>query len=206
MIKEGLLTRLKISLEDGSTHEWECAVQDVYKDRLALAVPTENPEFAALFTEGADISVGVFSSSGVSFFDSIVISSGLDSDFVIEYCDDCPKINRRKYKRAYFETKVLIERLTCQNILTSTIDIGGGSYRFTSDTPFRANEWVNTRLRIPLEKSSVRITGTIIKKAHLLDNEYILLFNQVTAEDREMIIKSCDEVETLGAHAEVLGL
>lgn len=206
MIKKGLLTRLKIILEDNSTHEWECAVEDIDSDRLILAVPKENPEFMSLFTEGTEVSVGIYSSSGVSFFDSIIINSDPDSDFVIEYLCDCPKIDRRKYKRAYFETKALIERLTGQNILTTTIDIGGGSYRFISDTPFRENEWVNTRLRIPMEKISVRVAGTIIKKPHLLDNEYILLFNQLNMDDREMIIQSCHNVETLGANAEVLGL
>lgn len=206
MPQKGLLVRLKAVLEDGTIQEWECIVNEDLGDRLSLQVPKDNPTFMSTFKEGTDISVNIISNAGVYSFDSIVIDADYDSDFTIEYCADCKKIERRRYKRTYVETKVLLERLNGQNIIVKTVELGGGSCKFICDSPFRPNEWVNARLKLPLEKDSIRISGTIVKMAHLSANEYILLFNQIRDDQRKQLIDKCEEVQSLGLDAEFLGL
>lgn len=206
MPQKGLLVRLKAVLEDGTIQEWECVINEDLGDRLSLLVPKDNPVFMSTFTEGTDISVNIISNSGVYSFDSIVIDSDYDSDFTIEYSNDCKKLERRKYKRVYVETKILLERLSGQNIILQTVELSGGSCKFLCDSPFRTNEWVNSRLKLPLEKESVRISGTIVKMPHLAANEYLLLFNQIRDEDRKLIIDKCDEIQSLGLDAEFIGL
>lgn len=206
MSKKGLLVRLKTILEDGTIQEWECVVNEVLGDRLSLHVPKDNPQFMSTFKEGTDISVSVISNSGVYFFDSIVIESGCNSDFTIEYGPNCEIVERRKYKRVFTETKALLERLAGQNIIVTTKDLSGGSFKFIYDSTFRSNEWVNLRLKLPLEKESIRTAGTIVKMPHLLENEYLLLFNQIRDDERQRIIDTCEEVQLLGLDAEFLGL
>ena len=188
MIKKGQLTKLRLTLEDSSEHEWECVTKEIEKDRLLLVVPKESPDFMNNFQEGAEVGVNIYSPSGILVFDSIIMESSIDSDFVIEFNGEYTKIQRRRFSRSYLETKIIIERLTGQNLVTSTVDIGGASMKFVYDGEFRPNEWVNSRLYLPFQPASIRAAGTIIKKPHLLENEYILLFNQIREEDREKIL------------------
>lgn len=194
MIRNGRLTRLKLTLEDNSVQEWECVTKDVGNDRLALAVPRENPDFSRYFQEGKEIEVFIYSPEGIATFKSMIIDSCPTSDFVIEYCGEYSVIERRRYPRAYFETKLILERLTCQQLVATTVDIGGCSVKFTYETPFRPNEWVNSKLYIPLLPAPIRIAGTIVKKNHLAEKEYVLLYNNISEEGREKIIEKCNEI------------
>lgn len=196
MIKEGQLAKLKLILEDGSEQEWECVTDKIEEDRISLIVPRDNPEFTKYFQEGAEIAVSVYSQEGIIAFDSIIMDSAPDSDFIIEFSGEYTKIQRRKHIRAYLETKLVIERLTGQNQITSTVDIGGASIKFVYDGQFRINEWVNSRLYLPFQTVSIRAAGTIVKKPHLLPNEYILLFNQIRDDDRQQIIDKCLDLQT----------
>lgn len=194
MIKNGRLTKLKLKLEDNTIQEWECVTKQVESDRLYLNVPKENPDFVRHFKEGKEIDVFVYSPEGIATFNSIIIDSSPESDFSIEYCGEYSVIERRRFPRAYFETKLILERLTCQQLVATTVDIGGNSLKFTYETPFRTNEWVNTRLYIPQLPAPIRTAGTIIKKNHLGEKEYILLFNNINEEARQTILEKCNEI------------
>lgn len=204
LIKEEQKTILTLRLEDNSVRELECFIKEIDKDRLSLTLSEDSTDNANYFEEGSEIAVTVITSTGLNRFDSIVLDSPFESSIVIDYNGEYTEIDRREFPRCKLETKFIIERLMGQNIITTTTDLGGGGLKFIYDGEFRVNEWVNSRIYTELNSPSVRAAGTILKKSHLLENEYLILFNQVNELDREVIVGKCLDVQKHGVEGALI--
>lgn len=195
-IREDQKAKLSFKMADNSEKELECVVKDIQKDRLSLAFPRETLSYVEYLQEGSEVPVKIFTPSGVRMFNAMVLNSPLEPDFVIEYVEDSIQIQRREYPRVKFDTKVIIERATGENIVTQTFDIGGGGLRFRSDADFAQNEPVSCRLYFKEQVSSLKIEGIILKKPHLQPYERVLFFTKILESDRDKIVKKCFEIES----------
>lgn len=195
VIREDQKAKLVFKLGDKSERELDCFVKDIQKDRLSLAFPKEALSYAEYLQEGNEVPVKIFTPSGIRVFDAMILNSPLEQDFVIEYVEDSIQIQRRAYARVKLETKLIVERSNGQNIITYTHDIGGGGLRFHYEGDFFPNEQVKCRLYLPKQMTSIVAMGEILKKPHLLKNEFIVLFTDIRESDRDRIIKKCFEVE-----------
>lgn len=196
LIREDQKTKLTVKLEDNSVHELDCFIKEVEKDRLSLTFPEDKLGYAKYFDEGSEVSVKIFTPSGIKAFDSIVLDSPLEPDFVIEYIEEHTEIQRREYLRCDLKTKFIIERHSGENIITHTLDIGGGGIKFYYDGLFNTDEHAKCRLYLPLQFSSVQAIGNIVKKPHMQKDEHVFIFSNIKNADRDRIIKKCFEIQT----------
>ena len=171
-----------------------CSIKNIQKDRFALTFPNEIFSYTDYLQVGEEVLVKVFSGTGMSLFNSMILSSPLESEFVLEYPDNYTTVQRRAYPRKNLETKIIIEREKHKNIVTHTLDIGGGGVRFVFPGIFLTNEAVFARLYLPNEFYSIKASGSIIKQPHLPADQYVMLFSEIEERDREKIIKKCYKV------------
>lgn len=192
-IRENQQTKLFFKLADGSEKELNCTIKKIYSDRLSLNFPKEVNDYPGYLQEGDEISVKIFTPTGIKAFDAIILNSPFDDEFIIEFVEDYLEIQRRMYLRMEFSAKVLIEKGKT-NIVTHTLDIGGGGVRFFYDGSIEDKETVNCHLFLP-EFPTIKAQGIIIKDPHLKENEYVMVFTKIEENDRDKIIKKCFELQ-----------
>lgn len=192
-IRENQQTKLFFKLADGSEKELACSIKKIYKDRISLNFSKEINYYADYLQEGDEVSVKIFTPSGIKMYDAVILNSPLEEEFVIEFVEDYLEIQRRKYLRMEFNAKIMIERGK-DNIVTRTLDIGGGGLRFSYEGQFDHKEVVNCRLFLP-EMPFINVQGIVIKENKLKENEYVVVFTQINENDRDKIIKKCFELQ-----------
>jgi len=194
-IREDQIAKLSLKMPDNSYKEMECLVKDIYKDRLSLTFPKEMMPYLRHLQEGEEIPISIFTPSGIRMFNSMILDSPVEEEFVVEYDENNIQVQRREYTRAKLKTKFIVERLDDENIVTHTIDIGGGGVRFFYEGTFKPKELGNCRLYLPFILASVKAQGQIIEKPYLENGVHVILFNQICESERAKIIKKCFEVE-----------
>jgi len=194
-IREQQKAKLSFKMPDNSEKEFDCQIKEVQNDRLLLEFPKEMLNYAQYLEEGSEMPVRIFTPTGVKMFDTIVLNSPLESDFVIEYVEDAIKVQRREYQRVNLETKLIIERPEKLNLVVKTIDMSGGGLRFYSEAEFENNESVEVLLYLPYELHSVKAQGIILNQAHLAQNEHVLLFTKIDEKSRDKIIQRCLKIQ-----------
>jgi len=188
-IRENQLTKLFFKDTEGSEKELNCSIKKIYKDRIFLNYPKEIMDYVDYLQEGDDVSVKIFTPSGIKAYDAIVLNSPLENDFVIEFIEDYIEIQRRKYLRMDFEAKVLIQAGMLK-LVTYTIDIGGGGIRFSGEESFEPNQTVSCHIFLP-EFPAIQAQGIIIKEKHLKENEYVIFFTKINEKDRTKLLQKC---------------
>lgn len=195
VIKEGLKVKLYVDTAEGSQKEFDCSIRDVYEDRLVLDFPQEILDYAEYFEEGTELPVRIYTPAGIKVFDSIILNSPLESEFTIEYIETSNDIQRREYVRVAYSLKIVIEREGYKNnIITNTVDIGGGGIRFFYEGSFTPGEIVKLTIFIP-EERSIQTKGVIIQNNSLPENEHVLSFTEIDEKDRDRIIKICFAIQ-----------
>lgn len=189
--------QLSFRTKDGTDKIFDCKIKNIDKDRIFLDYPKDIVFYSEYLCEGEEIGVKIFTPAGIRSYDALILDSPLSEDFIIEYIDSNIQIQRRAYARAPLKTKIIIERFDEPNIVTHTIDIGGGGTRFYYDGVFNRNELVNCRIYLPLQMTSIKAQGHIIEKPHLQKGEHVVLFNKINEFDRDKIIKKCFEIEAM---------
>lgn len=192
-IRENQKTKLIFRVADGSEEELECSIKKVYKDRISLDFPKEIIYYVDYLQEGDEVTAKIFTPAGIKMFDAIILDAPSDNDFVIEFVEDYMEIQRRKYLRTEFNTKLMIERGK-DSIITHTLDIGGGGIRFFYEGSLEPMETIICRLFIPA-LPSIQVQGIILKGDNLKENEYVLVFTKIQENDRDKIIKKCFEIQ-----------
>jgi len=194
-IREGQKAKLSFKTADNSEKEFDCFIKEIQKDRLYLDFSQEILSYAQFLEEGTELPVKIFTPTGIKLFDTIILNSPLESEFVIEYAEDSIQIQRRAYTRIDLETKIIIQREEKTNIVTKTIDISGGGLRFFYEGDFDPGEQVKFLLYLPFEAHSVQSQGVIIKNEHIPKDQHILFFTDIKERERDRIIKKCFEME-----------
>lgn len=187
---------------DNSEKEFECLIKDVQKDRLSLKFPEEILDYSDYLEEGCELFVKIFTPSGVKTFDTIILNSPLEPEFVIEYVEDHIEIQRREYMRMELQTKIILTKKNEIPDAALTIDISGGGVKFLSDKKYEKNEEYEFMLYLPTQIHSIRAKGYILENSHIPENQHILLFTEINESDRDKIIKACFDLQ-LGQYSEI---
>ncbi len=190
-IREDQKVTLYLKAGDGTSKELDCSIKSIQKDRLSLRYTDEVLDYAKHLEEGSEHPVRIFTPSGVKSFDTIVINSPLESEFVIEFVEDHIEIQRREYLRIELDTKIILETQKYGVVVTNTLDISGGGLRFFCDRPFQTGEIVKIMLYLPFQQNSVKAEGEIIDCEHIPEDQHVLVFTEIEERERDRIIKQC---------------
>ena len=186
---------LYLKTVDNTQKEFVCFVKKIQKDRISLRFPNDVLDYSEYLEEGSELEVKIFTPSGVKAFETIVIDSPLENEFVIEFDENYIEIQRRQYLRAELETKIILESESIGVVVTTTIDISGGGVRFLSDRQFRPKDRVRVMLYLPYQMTSVKALGEIIENKRLPENQFVVLFTEIEERERERIVKQCFETQ-----------
>lgn len=192
-IKKDQKVKLLLAMADGSQKEVDCQTKEVYSDRISLTTPTDVLENAEYLDEGEEFVVKIFTPTGVKIFDTIVLDSPHEEEFIIEYAEIASEVQRREYVRVPIQVKIVVQREgNSKGVIASTLDVSGGGLRFTYDNELTPGEEVLVTLYFP-EMKIIQVKGIVIHNDFLPENVYVLAFTEINEMDRDRIIKKCFE-------------
>jgi len=179
---------LSLTISSIRSYEVISAIKRVDQDRISLTFPDDKKDLMKFFREGKELNVVVYTDSGLFVFDSVIIDSPFNADFVIELPDETTKIQHRAYERIPINLNLKLIR-NKKLVKTATINIGGGGIRFRVNDFFESGHIWNFILTLPDDKHVVGY-GEIVYS--LKDNEQnvsIIKFIDISENDRSRIIK-----------------
>lgn len=192
-VREGHKAKLFVKIEDGSKQEIDCFVKEIHNDRLILSFSDEHldiSEYAEYLDEGNDLSVRIYTKSGIKAFESLVLDFSDETSLIIDYSEEnTVNIQRRAHCRIKFDTKICIERQNKKNVIGRTIEVSGGSIMFYIDEKFFPSEPVEFSLYIP-DSKAIKARGVILDVPHLSQNQYVVCFTQIGSKDRDILNQS----------------
>lgn len=171
-----------------------CTIKWCQDNRLGLIFPENQSQMARNFPVGKEIEAVVYTDSGVYVFDSIVINSPLELDFIIELPEESTRMQRRDYVRASFNHKLDLIK-DGMTFATKTMNIGGGGLRFVGKKEIENTEVYDFLLHLP---DGAKITGKGIVLYSFIRGRIIvsaIKFLEINETDRNKIIKKCFEEE-----------
>lgn len=180
--------------ENGIEMELDCIVKEIYEDRLVLDYPSDAETLKKYFEEGTPIDVKIFTPSGLMVFESIVINSPDEGDFVIEYVEDAVVVQRRNYSRSPLKTKLTLE-LSKEVFIASTIDISGGGIKFCCKEDLEPEQIVKGKLYLRNFDTPAVFEAVILDNPSLQPDEYTLAFTKIDEKERDKIIKTCFAID-----------
>ncbi len=188
--------QIKVPVYDGKEMVFNTHIKRVYKDRLAIKTTEEMFVYSDYLKEADEIFVTIFTPLGMISFESIIINSIFEPEFVIEYAEDGVVVQRRKFLRIPCRTKLVFELSDGTNQITNTVDLSAGAIRFYSIEHFEEEKKVYFRLFLPMQIDSISAQGVVRTETLTLPpNEHLLVFTKISERDVDRIAKVCMDYE-----------
>lgn len=199
-LQAGQLVKITFTIPFVSQESVTCTIKWFEEDRIGLVFPQEREDVIRELPEGKEVEAVVYSGSGIFVFDSIVLHSPLEHDFVIELPEEKKRIQRREYVRAPANLNITLER-SGVSFDTRTINIGGGGVRFFAREEFKTNDlwWFSMLLPGGKEVQGYgKVLYTILQGRNMAS---VIVFTDINETERNRIIKLCfdEEVKHLRA-------
>jgi c-di-GMP-binding flagellar brake protein YcgR len=191
----GHKARLMFKISTIRSADITCCIKWIEKDRIALVFPDEAQEFAQYLYEGKELNVIAHTNFGIYNFESVVIDSPFNHDFVIEFPEENTKIQRRGYVRMPLKLELTLER-SGTKIRTRTINISGGGVRFRIDKELGPAEIWKFNIYLPKWDEYVQGFGEVLYS--IKQNKSVISvikFTDIAEVCRNKIIKMCFEEE-----------
>ncbi|MDD3014265.1 MAG: PilZ domain-containing protein [Candidatus Gastranaerophilales bacterium] len=194
-IEKGQKANIKLKISSIREVEISCVIKWVEYDRIALIFPEDKNALAKYFFEGREIEVLIYTDKGIFIFDSTVIDTPFDYDFVVELPEERTKIQRRDYIRVPVKTEITLANAG-QKFTTNTINVGGGGVRFVNNSETEMTGVWRFILNLPKWKEPVTGRGEILYNIKQ-DNKLVsvIKFTDIEEVNRNKIIKMCFEEE-----------
>lgn len=193
--EKGQKVKIKFNLSPTRPVEINCTIKNTEYDRLILDYPLDRTFLKKYIYEGMNIEVLTYTEKGIYCFDSIIIESPMSADFTIEFPEDKIKVQRREYVRIPFKINLFLSK-EHSKIKAETLNIGGGGFRFLTDTQLTKDETWNFNIILPRSEQFIKGLGSILYSNEQGKNFLsVLKFTDIDEVDRNKIIRACFEEE-----------
>jgi|GEM_PF-1077685 len=191
----GHKARLTFKISEIRSADITCCIKWITKDRIGLIFPDKAQSFAQYLYESKELNVIAYTNLGIYNFDSVVIDSPFNHDFVIEFPEENTKIQRRGYLRMPLKLECTLEHRGTK-IKTETINISGGGIRFKIDKELNPKEIWQFNIYLSKWKEFAQGFGEVLYNVKQNKNILsVIKFTDIQETSRNKIIKMCFEEE-----------
>lgn len=199
-LQNGQTVKINFVIPFIKQESFSCVIKWVEKDRIGLVFPQDRQEIIRDLPEGKEVEAIIYTNSGIFVFDSIVINSPLEHDFVIELPSGKKKIQRREYVRAPISLDIALKKDDIK-FETRTMNIGGGGIRFIAGEEFKTDDRWSFSLFLPdgrMVAGTGKVLYTLLQGSNIAS---VITFTSIDETERNRIIKLCfdEEVKHLRA-------
>ncbi len=188
LIKSG--QKISIYFQKGENLvEISCLITKAYEDRIVVELPQYFMRYIEFLNVGQRLTVKVFSKIGTVDFNTIIISSPLEDDFMIEYDRNAIKLTPTSEIPSVEAIESLNIKLPDSNILREKTFVLSTEYiKFYSDYSFKVNDTFEGELILPKNYGIINFTGTVTEVDPVYDNEFTASYSNMIEEDRQALL------------------
>ena len=169
--------------------EISCKITEVFEDRIVVELPQYFMRYIEFLNVGHALTAKVFSKIGTIDFNTIIISSPLEDDFMIEYDKNAIKLTPTE-EIPSVEAIENLDIKTRDGILLKerTFLLSTEYLKFYSDSTFKVNDVFEGELLLPKNYGIIKFTGTITDVDPVYDNEFTASYSNMTEDDRQALL------------------
>ena len=169
--------------------EISCLITKAYEDRIVVELPQYFMRYIEFLNVGQRLTVKVFSKIGTVDFNTIIISSPLEDDFMIEYDRNAIKLTPTSEIPSVEAIESLNIKLPDSNILREKTFVLSTEYiKSYSDYSFKVNDTFEGELILPKNYGIINFTGTVTEVDPVYDNEFTASYSNMIEEDRQALL------------------
>lgn len=165
-----------------------CVISKVFNDRMIIDLPQYFMRYIEFLEVGKRLTVKVFSKLGTIDFNTVVIASPLEDDFLVELDYNAMKLTPGE------EIPVIqaIEELYIKNDFYSTtvktFEISTEYLKFYSDRKCTVNETFDCELILPKDYGTIKFKATVTNVDPVYDNEITVSYFCMSETDRQSLL------------------
>lgn len=165
-----------------------CTISKLYDDRMAVELPQYFMRYIGFLSAGKRLTAKVFSKLGTIDFNSVIISSPLEEEFILE-------LDYNAMKLTPGEEIPVIGAIETLNIIKSdeiikmrTFEISTEYIKFYGNKNFNIDDELNCELILPENYGTISFKATVTEKDPEYDNEYTASYYNMTEDDRQTLL------------------
>ena len=179
-----------IFVKDSNMVEMICTIEKVFDDRLELQLPQYFMRYVEFLQEGSRVTIKVFSKLGTVDFNSVIISSPLDSDlpFAIELDYNAVKLTPGEELPVVSAMEKLEIYLENEIIKLKTFEISTEYMRYYSDRKFNIDDQLDCAIILPKDYGIIKFKAVVSEIDPIYDNEYTATYVTMTEKARQSLL------------------
>lgn len=169
--------------------EISCLITKAYEDRLVVELPQYFMRYIEFLSVGQPLTAKIFSKIGTIDFNTIIISSPLEDDFMIEYDKNAIKLTPASDIPSVEAIENLNIVLSESNVLREKTFVLSTNYiKFYSDYSFKVNDTFKGEIILPKNYGIINFTGIVSEVDPVYDNEFTASYSNMTEEDQQALL------------------
>lgn len=166
-----------------------CTIEKIYDDRLELALPQYFMRYIDSLQVNSKVTAKVFTKLGTIDFNSVIIKSPLEDEFVIELDYNALKLTTGENIPMVAAVEPIYIQKDDENLSTTTLQLSTEYVKFTSSKlKFNINDVINATLNLPGDYGIINFKAIISEIDDVFDDEYKASFTTITEIDKQNLL------------------
>ena len=169
--------------------EMLCTIEKIYDDRLELALPQYFMRYIDSLQVGSKVTAKVFTKLGTIDFNSVIIKSPLEDEFIIELDYNALKLTPGEDIPVIAAVEKIFIQSDNESMSTKTLQLSTEYIKFTSSKQkFNINDVIEGTLNLPKDYGIINFKAIISEIDDVFDNEYKATFTTITELARQDLL------------------
>lgn len=187
LIKAG--QKIALCFQKGNNKvEMICTIDQAYDDRISLILPQYFMRYVEYLQVGCSLMAKIFTKLGTIDFNTLVISSPMEDDFVVELDYNSIKLTENA-EIPVISTMLNLDVIKGEEIFRVKIfELSTEFFRFYSDAEFSLDDNLGFTIYLPKDYGIINFKGIITEIDPIYDNEYTANYVTITEDDKQTLL------------------
>lgn len=168
--------------------EINCSILKLYDDRIAVELPPYFMRYVEYLEVGCPLTIKVFSKFGTVDFNTVVISSPFEEEFLVELDYNAMRLTPG-HEIPVIQSLVDLHIKEGNEIAeTKAFELSTEYLKFYSNKKYHLEEVFNCELVLPKNYGILSFRATIIDIDEIYDNEYKVSYSWMSEHDRQALL------------------
>ena len=168
--------------------EMNCSISKVFEDRMSVELPPYFMRYVEHLGVGCPLTIKVFSKFGTIDFNTVVISSPFEEEFLVELDYNAMRLTPGHEIPVIHSLVELHIKENNEIIETKAFELSTEYLKFYSNKRYNLEDIFNCELVLPKNYGILSFRATVIDIDAIYDNEYKISYSCMNEHDRQALL------------------